>query len=254
MVQRRITIGLAYLAATIATSRIALAVEPAPTPATTPASTAEKAPRMIRGLVQASLVGSTYSWRGAEPGDALYQPHGNGDYTNTAYSKFSLGIGYRFGLGAVWRKLLPNLSLSASAAYEGEHHRTTYPSYAFGPFHASSASLRLYEFEFRALLDRWVIKPYAAIEPGWVHVALPQQEVIWTPAPPYTYHFVDAWKSGGSLGVAIGALYEVFPNLSAGIRFGFRRLVFQRTNEGSLEPYADIARSLTAALGVEWWP
>jgi hypothetical protein len=234
-------------------ARVAQAVEGTSSPTTAPASTAESPPRMIRGLVQASLVGSTYGWRGEEPGDALYQPHGNGDYTNTAYSKFSLGFGYRFGLGVMWRKLLPSFSLSASVAYEEEHHSTTYPAYALGPFHASSASLRFYEFEFRALLDRWVIKPYFAVEPGWVRMALPQQEVIWTPAPPYTYHFVDAWKSGASLSVAIGTLYEVFPNLSAGLRFGFRRLVFQRTNETNLEPYADVAQSLTASLGVEWW-
>jgi hypothetical protein len=252
IVQRRVAFGLAWFAASIAMGRTSYALDAAPAPATPPTST--DAPRMIRGLVQASLIGSTYRWRYSEPGDALYQPHGNGDYTNTAYSKFALGMGYRFGLGVVWRKVLPNLSLSATVAYEGEHHETTYPSGAFGPFHASSASLRFYEFEFRAMLDRSFIKPYIAVETAWVHLALPQQEVIWTPAPPYAYHFVDAWKSGESRSVAFGVLYEIFPNLSAGLRVGFRRLAFFRTNEGTLEPHAEFAQSVSAALGVEWWP
>jgi hypothetical protein len=254
--QRQSRLAFALLATSIAASGNGRAAEAASLPTMAASSRMPDKPRRIRGLLQAALVGSTYNWRHETAGDALYQPHGNGDgdYTNTAYSDLSLGTGYRVGLGVLWRKLLPSLSLSASVGYEGAQHKTSYPHYALGPFHASSASLSFYEFEVRAMLDRAAIKPYLALESAWVHMALPQQEVIWTPAPPYTYHFVDAWKSGAALNAVVGALYEVLPNISLGLRLGFRRLYFSSTNEGSMAPYGDFAQGLNAALAVEWWP
>jgi hypothetical protein len=254
MVQRQITIGLACLAPTIATCPVSLAVESAPAPAVVPTYSAKDTPRMLRGLVQASLVGSTFGWRGDEPGSSLFQPRANGDYTNTAYSKFSLGRGYRVGVGGLWRRPLSSLSFSASIEYEWQYYGASYPSNAFGPFHDSNASLKRYGIEFRTILDRWAVKPYIVVNPGWAHLDLPQQEVFWTPLPPYTYHFADAWKSGMAFDVAVGALYEFVPNLSTGLRLGYRRLVFKQSNEGSFGPYADLVESLTCALSVEWWP
>jgi hypothetical protein len=213
-------------------------------------------PRRLRGLVHASIVGATYGWRHAEPGDSLYQPrgNGNGDYTNTFYSKFSPGSGFQVGLGGMLRQVLPSLSLAVMLDYEALHHSTAFPFGNTGQTLESSASLRLFEFEVRAIFDRWQVKPYVAFTPGFVHMALPKQEIVWTPKPPYAYTTADAWKSGQSISAALGALLEVLPNVVLDARCGYRRLTFTRTNEGSMSPYAEFAQSFTAMFGLEWWP
>jgi len=185
----------------------------------------------------------------------LVQPRSNGENTYTQLSGLAPGLGFQFGLGAMFRNAVPALTVSTTLAYE----RTTYaPSVqrTQGGAQTTSgdSSLQMVQVALRAILERWNAKPYLVIAPGWVRLGLPGQEEVAAPSGQTTASGVDAWLSGLAFDSSAGLLCEVIPNVAIHGSVGYRRLWYRASNEGSFGSTMAVAEALSLAFGIEWWP
>lgn len=217
-------------------------------------STSGVQPRQLHGLVGLSLHGSTYDWWHSEPGNTLLYWDRDGTYIHFFQSAFSPGPGFMIDVGGVLRRILDQLSVSATVDYSYTHHATDFPGGLYRPDVKSTATLHVGQLQLRAIWDQWRLKPFLGIAGGLTRMSLPKQDYSFNINSFDPAVLSDAWVSGLSESVRLGVLYELGPTLMLSGTLAYHVELFDRTNRFPLDSGNMPATGFSIAVGLEWWP
>lgn len=162
--------------------------------------------------------------------------------------KLSGGFGVRPGVGVVFRRVLPAISVMATLNLDWSRHAATGYNAGGVAYEREHSSLVNTSLELRAVLDRFAVKPFLALAPGYGWLSLPKAVTIIEPITRDTT-WADLRLHGASLALLAGASFPFTDWLSAEASVGVR---FQSYTSASVGTVSNLGMSpgFLGALGL----
>jgi hypothetical protein len=209
---------------------------------TTPKPQSESQIRALFGLaaVYAYHGGSEFDGRHTQLFDANRAAH---------IPKLYGGFGVRPTVGVIAEKLLPRLSLSASANFEFTKHQAISYSVDNAWYAHENAAHKVLGLEFRGILEMAKLKPFIGITPGYAWLSLPAGITVIDPATRNTT-WSDVTLRGFSFEASLGLIYELISIVTADASVGYRLQSYSSSSSGALSGFG-YSPGWVASLGVE---